>query len=324
MKTLKLKHYAILGIASLALTITSCKKDSSNNGGTTEKSNTQISMTDAPIDNAEIKGVFVTVTEIKIDGETYSGFTGKKTFDIMAMQNGNTETIFNGDLENKTYNQIELVIDAQTDAQGNSPGSYILTSSNVKKEIKANNPDNKIRLMINNATTVASNSSNNYVVDFDLRKSVRQETNGDYRFASTTELNNAVRFVKRDQSGVVKGKVDQSTFNNYDKVVAYIYVKGTFNKAIEGQPQGSDKILFRNATSSSVVSSSDNFGFYFLNQGMYELHLVGYNDSDNDGSFELVTMFDLSSNNSINLSDINVTANANIEADIKVTGLLTL
>ena len=53
-----------------------------------DKGSVNFEMTDAPIDDANVQGAFVTVASIKVDGENYGGFSGKQTIDLLAYQNG--------------------------------------------------------------------------------------------------------------------------------------------------------------------------------------------------------------------------------------------
>ena len=46
-----------------------------------ETGQANVQMTDAPSDDANVKATFVTVSEVKGDGETFEGFNGKATFD---------------------------------------------------------------------------------------------------------------------------------------------------------------------------------------------------------------------------------------------------
>ena len=47
---------------------------------TKEEAEKQVSfqITDAPIDDADVKAVFITVTQVKVDGTVFSGFSGNK------------------------------------------------------------------------------------------------------------------------------------------------------------------------------------------------------------------------------------------------------
>lgn len=326
MKNLKFKNTLLSGALILALAFTACEKDDSGSGNSNEEtSNAKISMTDAPVDNAEVKSVFVTVTEIRLDGETYDGFKGKKTFDIYAMQNGKTELLFDGDLKNRTYSMMEIDLDLQTDDQGNSPGSYILTNSNTKLMLNSNSSnDSKVTLEIVNNAVVDANDDNDFIVDLDLRKSIKQESNGDYRFVSNAELKNSLRILERDEANRLKGKVKSDSFDNYAKVVAYIYTKGSFKMEDETKGSGEDNIMFRNAVSSTVVSSADEYDFHFLKEGNYEIHFFGYDDEDKDGKFELKAMLMLSADGGVDTDNINLSGNTTLDLNLNFTGILDI
>ena len=83
----------------------------------------EFQITDAPSDDASIKGVFVTVADIKVDGKSISGFT-KQTIDLKAYQEGSTKLLGTTQLDAKAYNNITLVLDADADATANSPGQF--------------------------------------------------------------------------------------------------------------------------------------------------------------------------------------------------------
>lgn len=326
MKKIKFKNTLLIGATLLALTFTACEKDDKDTGNSNAtKSNTKISMTDAPIDNTEVDAVFVTVTEIRLDGKTYDGFKGKKTFDIAAMQNGKSELLFDGDLENRTYSMMEIDLDLKMDDQGNTPGSYIKTKSNSKLMLNSNtSDDSKVTLFIDKDSKVDAGDDNDFIIDLDLRKCIKQESNGDYAFVSNTELKNSLRIMERDEANTLKGKVNAGAFNNYDNVVAYIYAKGKFKMEEETKESGEDKIRFRNAVSSSVLTDSDEYNFHFIEDGQYELHFFGYNDDDKDGKFELKAMLKTSSSGSVETDNIDISGNSNTTLDLSVTGVLDI
>jgi len=51
-------------------------------------------ITDAPIDDGNVKGVFVTVTDVEIDGKSIE-LASKQTIDLLAYQNGDTKQLGN-------------------------------------------------------------------------------------------------------------------------------------------------------------------------------------------------------------------------------------
>lgn len=92
-------------------------------------------ITDAPIDDASVEGVFVTITAIKVDGETYDGFSGKQTINLTNYQEGNTKVLGMGELDAQSYSEITLVLDYEMDAMGDAPGCYVATVDGMKHDL---------------------------------------------------------------------------------------------------------------------------------------------------------------------------------------------
>ncbi len=125
----------------LSLFFTNCSKDEATSPNPTTppttvetKGRVNLEITDAPSDDPNIKGVFVTVAEVKIDGKTFDGFKGKTTIELSAYHSGRTEALGLGELETGSYKELTIVLDYETDAQGNSPGCYALTKNDEKEK----------------------------------------------------------------------------------------------------------------------------------------------------------------------------------------------
>ena len=118
-------------IILLGFLFTQCSKDDTTGH---EKGQMSVAITDAPSDDANIEGTFVTVSEIKVDGKTMDGFT-KQTIEISAYQEGNAKLLFDDEVEASSYNSITMVIDYETDASGNTPGCFVLTKDNMKHNL---------------------------------------------------------------------------------------------------------------------------------------------------------------------------------------------
>lgn len=321
-----MKHF-LTGAVLLAGTVlfTNCTKD---DDGTDATGKAQFEITDGPIDDASVKGTFVTVTQVKVDGEAISSFSGKQTIDLMAYQNGNTKALGLAELESGTYNDVTLVLDYETDANGNSPGTYVLTDDNVKHSLKATaNAANEIKVN-SGSFEVKEGSTTNVVLDFDLRKAIKYEdapqNDDQYDFVSDAELRSSVRMVAKSKSGKVTGNVSDNLSVAGEKIVVYAYKKGTFNKNQEVQGQGDSNVQFKNAVTSSVVSNQGSYTLAFLEEGDYELHFFGYEDKDNDGKMELKgeLELDLAGGIGLNLNDVNVESDSNVTLSVIVTGLL--
>ena len=307
--------------AILLIGFSSCKDDDNTTTG-----NVAFEMTDAPIDDTNIQGVFVTVASVMVDGEEIDDFNGKQTIDLMAYQNGQVKTLGGADLTAGTYTDIRLVLDYDKDASGNSPGTYVLTKDGVKHALKATaNASNEVRIDAA-ALTVPETGNTTAVIDFDLRKSIRYNsgsTTSDYQFVTDSELSTATRLAVKSKSGTIKGQITDATGFSGEKVVVYVYEKGAFN-ASETNPQGASNIMFKNAVTSAVTDSNGNYTLSFLESGDYELHFVGYEDDDSDGQMEEKGSLVLTVLNGLNLNAVTVSAGATVQLNATVTGILPL
>ncbi|MFT6000758.1 MAG: hypothetical protein ACI81P_003221 [Neolewinella sp.] len=98
---------------------------------TTSEGRFFVEITDAPVDDPNVSAVFITVADVKVDGQSVEGFS-KTTIELSSLQNGVTEMLVAAALEAKAYNNVEIVLDDATDAAGNSPGCYAMTNDNEK------------------------------------------------------------------------------------------------------------------------------------------------------------------------------------------------
>jgi Domain of unknown function (DUF4382) len=319
-----MKH--LIGASSLLLVLvlfTQCKEDDSPKPNGTAS----IEITDGPIDDANVKGTFVTVTAIKVDGKAISGFS-KQTIDLMAYQNGNTKLLTTADLEADTYSEVTLVLDYSQDASGNAPGSYVLTTDNVKHSLQATSSTTGEITAKAGSFEVKEGSATNVVLDFDLRKAIRHEdapqTNDQFDFVTEAELESSIRLLEKAETGKVTGQVNDNLSMAGDKIVVYAYTKGNYTKSAETQGQGTSKVQFSKAEASAAVTAQGNYTLAFLEEGDYELHFFGYEDSNNDGKMEIKGELQLTllGNLGLDLNDLSVDAGANVALSVNVIGLL--
>ena len=166
----------------------SCTDENTDDDSNTLKGTARFELTDAPIDDANVKGAFVTVTAVKVDGEVISGFNGKQTIDLLAYQQGNTQALGLAELEAGTYSDVSLVLDYETDANGDQPGCYILTTDDTRQKLEASSGSSGELNLNSGSFTVEENSTTDIVIDFDVRKAVASDGAGLYRFDSQSEL----------------------------------------------------------------------------------------------------------------------------------------
>lgn len=316
-----MRHYfrlTTMAIASLFLTVSCSDDDSAGTPGGEESYNTTFKITDAPIDNAQVEAVFVTVADVKVDGTSLEGFS-KSTIDLTALANGKTETLGNTDLKAGSYSNIELVLDYEQDATGNAPGCYVELADGTKDKLEAT----ANTISVSDSYEVFATSTNQIVLDFDLRKTIREEQgtlSSDFEFVSMSELSSGIRTVNQEFTGTIEGTVNDSQQTS-DKIVVYAYKKGTFDAQAETQGSGESNVQFANAiTSSSVEGLSGSYELNFLQEGEYELVFVSY--SQNDNRFDFNALLQAESATGLNLGAISVTGALQVSANVTITGTM--
>lgn len=313
---MKTKNLFTATILLLAITfLTSCSKDDGTSYGN-EKSKTNFYITDAPTDNTNVKGVIVTVADVKVNGVSIEGFT-KTTIDLMQYQNGMTKLLGNLELNTGTYSNITLVLDNQTDANGNAPGSYVLMTSGTIKAIQSSSS----KIDINGSFEVLATSENDIILDFDVRKAIVESGSNDFKFVSAGELSNSVRVVNEASAGEIKGTASD-TQNTSDRIIVYAYAKGTFNANKETSAQGSGVMFANAANSSSVNKFTGSYELNFLAKGDYELHFVSYTDSNNDGKLEFNGVLDADSITGVDLNNISIGSSLNVNIAVTLKAKL--
>lgn len=283
--TNKLTGLIIAGALLSSLTFTSCKKD--DNGTDSGNAQTSMGVTDAAIDDPTVSGVFVTITDVKLDGQSVSGFT-KTTVNLAAFRNGSINTIGNFKLKGKTYSTVTFVLDYDHDASGNAPGAYVMTTDNVKHPLQ----NSSSSITITKTFTLSDTTGNAIVADFDLRKMIVHPATGDtttFTLVTSAELQNSVRIVNQNTCATISG-IFTKTSDSSDAVVAYIYKKGTFSLS-ETQGQGASNIQFVNAVTSTTVGADGSYKFSFIDSGNYEIHFANYRDINHTGRLKLFAIY---------------------------------
>ncbi|MCP9766377.1 DUF4382 domain-containing protein [Lacihabitans sp. LS3-19] len=321
MKTLKNKvfYLLILSIVGFSCDLNIFEPKSDINDPNATQGNLSLSITDAPIDQNEISGAFVTISEIKIDGKTYTGFTGPKTINILALQNGNTLNLGQGGVAAGSYSTLTLVLDAEKDETGNAPGCFLTKTNGAKEQLEiSGNGKTEIDLKPKNFT-VTENGNTEIIMDFDLRKSIKSKNN-DYSFVSLGELKSAVRAENKAQTGKITGKIENYSAVKSD-VIVYVYKKGQFNSTSEINGQGSSDIKFANAITSAKVDANGNFTLAFLPTGNYEIHCEKPDKSASLG-LGINTLLDINSAIDLKAVGVNAGTQTNLSLNIKLSGIL--
>lgn len=313
------KFSRFLILLCIPLAFWQCDKDDDGVG------QLRIELTDAPLDDANVKGVFVTVAEIRVDGKLWPGADTKQTVDLFALQNGNVQSLGIGEMDAKSYDRISLVLDLDEDASGNSPGCYVLGQDNQKHDLSTSTESELTIDVTDTDFDVVNEGTTSVVVDFDLRKSLRygnpNEPSSDYSFATNAEMNSALRHVSKNRAGHIEGSYTD-LITTSDLVVVYAYEKGQFNR--QQEVSGSSDEQFENAVTSAAVDAQGDYRISWLEEGDYELVFASYEDDGSNGTMDLQGTINLTTLLGIDLKSISVGVSATVSIDVTATGILPL
>lgn len=317
-KSLSWKYAVVFGCAVALLT--ACNDQSNEPMG---QGQVDFEITDGPMDDASVKGVFVTVADVKVDGQSLAGFS-KQTIDLKSYYDGNTKLLGSGTFDAHSYSNVSLILDLDTDAQGNSPGCYAITQDNAKYKLKSTTTG-KTEIALSQSWNVAKDITNKIVFDFDLRKSLRYSDDASikYSFVNDDALRSSIRVVAKEKSGMIKGSYKQESSVNADKIIVYAYRKGTFNTSSETQANAEGN-TFTNAVASAEVKGSltgKTFTIAYLPEGDYELHFAAYAKDTSSGRVYFQTMLKSETQVNGNIADIiRVQAATSITISSNITG----
>jgi uncharacterized cupredoxin-like copper-binding protein len=300
------------------LFIVSCSEDDDDNmEPSAETYNTTVEVTDAPIDNANVKGAFVTIANVKINGKALEGFQ-TTTVDLLALQNGTTKVLGEVALEAGTTSNIVVELTNEADDQGGEVANYVLLEGGQKVELVLENTE----IALTDAAEVVANADNTIVLDFDLRKMIGKDSEGQFQLVSQSELQASIRAVNKLNAAAIEGNVED-TNNTAEAIVVYAYKKGTYTES--EATENANGVRFSGAVNSSLVSQADgSYSLNYLEEGEYELHYAAYSEDETTGmlSFQGMLAVTAASGFDLDIFGLNLAAESTTELDVVVTGMV--
>lgn len=295
-----------------ALALGACRKDGSADA------NLRIAMTDAPVDDARVKGVFITVVDLRVDGQALEGFT-PTTFEISAYQRGALKMLAQTRLDPGTYREITLVLDYSQSVSGQTPGCWVEEHNGTKHPLQSTSAT----LTLSKTFVVSQDKPTILVLDMDLRKAIRRNSTGGsgYALVANAELRAATRVLVQGQTGVLGGHCDNPVTSS-DRILVHAYHKGTYNALLERiEVQG---LAFGNAVTSAAVDARGDYELHFLPPGDYELVFVACKDLNGNGEMDLQGTLLLNVLTGQDLKAVSVQAESRTSVNVRVSGLLPL
>lgn len=298
-----MKRIISLGLIAAVLIIfpTACEDDKDMGTGTIN-----LSITDAPIDDATVTGVFITIDSMQYhkqdnEWETFTGYDGPRTVNLLTLTDGASELLGNFEMEAGTYTQLRFILNAPQRGQGTptNPGCYL----------KYENADSLALFVPSGSQSgfkgtgqfvVPSNGSVNITADFDARKSVVEAgASGMYILKPT------IRLIVDNQAGSISGAVTNIPENT--DVIVYAYENDTYESSEADDPDA-EETRFPNSVTSDNLDDENNYRLSYLAPMTYDLIITRYYNGE---FMEVLTT----------VEDVEVTSNSTTSEPIDLSSL---
>ena len=255
----------------LATSLMACNVNDEDESGTLS-----LNITDGPIDAATEVVVVFSAIEIKPQqGPSFTiTFDPAKTIDLLALQNGESSSILqNEDFEAGNYNWLRLLVDADE----NEIDSYITLEDGSQFSLYVPS-GSETGLKINRNFTIAVGESVNFMIDFDLRKSVLEPNNQSVDY----KLKPVLRITDLTQVGTISGFIDASIVSD-DSCESGLAIYAYSGSDVLPNDEGSDTPPLTTAIP-TYDNNTDryNYSLSFLSVGDYTIAVTC--DADNDDS----------------------------------------
>jgi len=269
------RFHKLIGII-LSLTMITLIAGCGGGGDTSTASNTgtvALSLTDAPTDDANIKGVYVTFDALNYqyedsnDSWEYVELNESRTINLLDLQDGNTTLLNYVELPAGVIDHVRFVIDTEN--------CYVDLNIGGIQPLEVPSGDQTGFKAIG-GFTIPAGGTVNVTADFDVRKSVTVTGNIEKNVNVTYKLNPTIKIIDNIEVGEINGTVDLTLDANVSSVVVYTYGDGDWNESeVDTEPP------FVNAVLSTTVSDG-SYTLPWLTTGDYDLVVV---TQDVNGTF---------------------------------------
>ncbi len=238
-----------------------------------------LSLTDAPIDDTTITGVWVTITGVKYhmqdsSWKTFEGFEGPQQYNLLALNDSLSEMMGAFEMEAGKYTQLRFMLDAPEKGQGppTSPGCYIEFDDGQTAPMFVPS-GGQSGYKATGAFTVPSNATVEVTADFDARKSVRVTGSPvQQRYI----LQPTIRLVANNEAGSISGAVTNIPTDS-SSIAVYAYENDSY-EAAEAEDPAEGATRFPNAVTSDIAGQNENcqhentcYHLYYLAPMTYDL-----------------------------------------------------
>ena len=237
-----------------------------------------ISLTDAPIDDAAVSAVYITITEIHYhrDGRWHvaEAFSGPQRIDLLELTGGRSTLLAVLDLPAGAYTQIRFRLEVAQHGATTSPGSYLLFDDAATP---ADESDDRVEPLFAPSAaqrgytavgefTVPWTGETAITADFDVRKAVVETGNGQYLLKPT------IRLVVDELTGSIRGLVGNGTA--YADLFLFAYSDGDSDSS-EADAPNAGETRFPGAVTSGGLDPDGTYHLGHLPEGTYDLVVAG-------------------------------------------------
>lgn len=279
--------------------------------------NLTLELTDAPADHENVNSIVITVGAIAVDGELVTNFE-PKTIEVSSLVEGKTTVLAESELDIGNYSNVSLLLDHDSTTSGESPGCYAVLDNGSKVRL-SDEGDSFSEIVLSENVEVGANSEQSFVVDFDLRKTIRYEgtdkNTAELTLVNDDVLSSAIRIENKQATGSVQGELS-GNIGLDEKVVIYAYRKGEYDSSETEKSAVEGNLRFSNAVTSSAVNADGTYTLSFLEEGDYEVHAAKYK-TNSDGSLTFDGKLTLGLIGGIAL-DNTISVNANTTLDLNL------
>lgn len=289
---------SILATAFFMLSLNGCGGGSTSTSAAATTGTVALSLTDAPLDNVDVTGVYVTFTGLRYKyadtNESDENDTGwedvtlsePRTVNLLDLQDGKTTLLNQVELPAGEIDHVRFVLD--TDKcyveMLHEANETLIVPSGAQTGYKSIG-----------GFTIPAGGRVNVTADFDVRKSLVVNKNKNL-------LKPTIKIINNVEVGEINGTVSDA---NDSSVIIYSYTDGTYaeNNDSNVTPDFIDAI-------SSTKVSSGTYMLPWLTVGIYDLVVVEYDDT---GAFENILGY---------VNDVPVNQGTTTTQDINASTLL--
>lgn len=254
----------VVFISAISFGLLSCSNDENING----EGQIKMNITDAPIDEEGVTGVYITFLGIEYQKEggpwqTAEEFEGPVTINLLELQNGRTELLGDFTAGAGRYTGVRFKLDAATrGSTASNPGCYITFEDGTQVPLFVPSGEQTGYKAVGEFT-VPVNGTVEITADFDLRKSVTKAgVTGMYLLKPT------IRVIVNNEAGDIRGNI--SNRNAESAYVVYAYEAGSYDESESDDPEG-EEVRFPNAISSTGAEDNGDYILAFLAPKSYDL-----------------------------------------------------